>query len=112
MAFRFPPDFLSLDEVASLSQKGVVARVINGVSEDIGTATFGDIWPVAGTRTWLQNQERLRIISDDAADDATGLGAQSVLIEGLNIGGIEIQETLVTAGTSFSALTTQFFFRM
>ena len=82
MAVRFPPDFLSLDEVASLSRRGVTARVVNGVSEEIGTSTFGDIWPIAGTRTWLQTPERLRVISDDAADDAAGLPSKMSMSRG------------------------------
>ena len=56
---------------------------------------------------------RLRIkAGGNAADTASGAGARSVRLWGLNASGDEIVETLATAGASASALTTNSFIRL
>ena len=48
----------------------------------------------------------------DANDTAAGSGARSVLLQGLDETGAEVTETLATAGTSASAVTTTTFMRL
>jgi hypothetical protein len=70
---------------------------------------FGGLWQtpqVAGATT-------LRIkAGGDAADDAGGVGAREILLQGIDEAGNEIFETLATNGISASASTSQTFLRL
>jgi hypothetical protein len=61
-----------------------------------------------GDHTILTANTSLEIISGDAQDNATGTGARSVTIEGLDAAGNEISDTVVPTGLSAKAITTQF----
>jgi len=110
--FRFPPEILTAFQLAGVGRAGLTQQIGNGLCEVVSNAVFTDIWEPGGVRPWLQAAERLRIFSDNANDTAAGSGAQAVLLEGLNVNGARIVETLPTAGLSVSALTTLQFFRL
>jgi len=63
--------------------------------------------PQAGAATALRIKA-----GGDAADTATGAGARSVRLYGLNALGDEVEEVLATAGASASAATTNTFIRL
>jgi len=54
----------------------------------------------------------LRVKAGDVADTAAGAGAQAVTLIGLDQTGTEVTETLATAGTSASAVSTNTFMRL
>ena len=67
--------------------------------------------------TWLQAATTVRVkAGGDAADDGTssplGAGAQAVTIQGLDATGVQVTETVTTAGTAASAYTTTEFIRV
>lgn len=75
-----------------------------GYRTGIGTSTEDIRFGGAARIYWPLAAEKLRIKSGgDAADDAAGTGAQSVIIYGLDDDGNEISETLTTAGVVASA---------
>lgn len=70
--------------------------------------TPGGIWltpQVAGATT-------LRVKAGNVNDTAAGSGARSVTVIGLDETGVEVEETLATAGTSASAATSATFIRL
>jgi len=99
-----------LIEGASLVHKfGRNPAVPNGSWEGVlqATAQF----------TWLQTATTVRVkAGGDAADDGTssplGAGAHTVTIQGLDATGVEVTETVTTAGTAASAFTTTEFLRV
>ena len=110
--FRFPPEVLTAFQLAGAGRAGLTQQIGNGLCEVVSNTVFTDIWEPGGVRPWLQAPERLRVTSDSADDTAAGTGALAILLEGLDVTGVNIVETLATAGLSASALTTQSFFRL
>jgi hypothetical protein len=78
-----------------------------GSNPNIGT-TPEDIWAAGGLYNWLPTATTLEILTLDAADDAAGLGAQMLLIRGLDENFDEVNEviSLVGAGVSLPSVTT------
>jgi len=74
-------------------------------------AAWEDVWIRGGTYAWPTAATQLRISSSTAADTSTGLGAQTVTLEGLDANFVPITETVDLAGVS-TAVTTQSFIRM
>ena len=54
----------------------------------------------------------VRIKAGNAADDAAGVGAQSIFINGINDSGVETTEEKATAGAAASTATTALFWRV
>jgi len=80
----------------------------------ITTGTGADIWSPGGDYTgWIQTAVAVRIkAGGDAADDAAGAGAQSVLISGLDQDWAPATDVVATAGASASLPTTTTFIRV
>jgi len=110
--FRFPPEILTAFQLAGAGRAGLTQQIGNGLCDVVSNTVFTDIWEPGGIRPWLQAPERLQITSDSADDTAAGTGAQGILLEGLDVAGAPIVETIATAGLAVSALTTQSFFRL
>lgn len=75
-------------------------RVIHkyGHNLDVNSA-FETVWNSGGTYSYLDNATILKISSDDAKDDNVGgVGARTVLIQGLNANYKEIEETVELDG--------------
>jgi len=83
-----------------------------GSNEAVGTSYV----PVANGGFYRTPQPaaatKLRIKAGDIVDTAAGAGAREVTLIGLDETGAEVTETLATAGTSASALTTATFIRL
>jgi len=71
-----------------------------------------DIWIVSGIYVWLQAPVTLEAISGSANDDASGTGARTIVLHGLDGNWDEIDEEIIMNGTSVTASTTQTFIRI
>lgn len=81
-----------------------------GSNANVGT-TLQDIWEEGGIITWMSVAEQISVISSDTVNDiATGNGARSVLILGLDDNFNEITETISLLSTP--VLTTKSFRRI
>lgn len=74
------------------------------------SSSFQSLWPLSGTIVWPTAAGQVSIVSSDAGDTAAGLGAQAVLIRGLDANLDPISEVVPLSGTS-PALSVQEFFR-
>lgn len=105
----------SSDWALDVSKGLVPGHVVNvkfGYNESVGT-TFVPISAGGIYRTpQVSAATQLRVKAGDANDTAAGSGARSVFIQGLNALGEEVSETLVTAGTSASANSTNSYIRL
>lgn len=83
-----------------------------GSNQDIGT-TEEDIWYSGGNYPWPLVAETIRVrVGGNVADDSGGVGAQKVVVEGLDTNFSEISEELTLAGASASAVSTLLFRRI
>jgi hypothetical protein len=84
-------------------QRGICADAqemdIYGRNPDIGT-TEEDIWAAGGTKTLLDSASNIRFVSTSVNDDATGSGARTGLLTGLDEFYNEISETIILDGTT------------
>lgn len=87
------------------------ANFIFGTNRNIST-TEEDIWEEGGIYNWLSSATTLEIVSIDVADDIAGLGAQAVVILGLDANFDEIQEVVLMNGAGTSGATTNLFLRV
>lgn len=80
-----------------------------GYNDTVPNGSWADIWsygPTDATYNWPVTAETLRIrAGGNAADDAAGVGAQSISIMYYDSTWAEVTETLVTAGAGASAAT-------
>lgn len=84
-----------------------------GRNDDVGTSFVPVAMGAAFPTPQAASATTLRIkAGGDAADTAAGVGAQSVLLQGLDETGAEITEELATAGASASATTAATFMRL
>lgn len=72
---------------------------ILGFHESLGTS-WEDISPFGGDVMWATGAAKVAISSTDAADDAAGLGLQSVEVHGLSVTGADQDEVIATSGTT------------
>jgi hypothetical protein len=88
--------------------------IFSGTNTGISTS-FEDVWTYGGTAAfyWAQTAAAVRIqAGGNAADDAAGAGARSILVVGLDENWAEATEVITTAGTSASSYTTTTFIRV
>lgn len=79
----------------------------------VGTGAFEGIWGTGGTFNWLTAAAAVRIkTGGNAADAAAGLGARSVMVEGLDENFNLASELLVTNGVAMSDPTVVTFIRV
>jgi len=113
IAFRLPPrDRFSAIEEAALQREGLRSLTGIGFSAQVGTMSFSDLWESGGIRPWLQAAESLICVSDNENDTGAGSGARTVLLEGLDLTGLPIQELVTLNGTTPTTPTTLAFFRL
>lgn len=82
---------------------GTVDQEISALGTTITTAPFGN-WPAAAAG--------VIIVSDDAADNATGIGARSIVIRGLDANWEEVTATVTPLGLTPTTVTAQTFIRI
>ena len=107
---KFFPEYWLGIPTGEISGTSVVHKF--GRNDAVGTsyvpvamgAAYQTLQPAAATT--------LRIKAGDANDTAAGSGAQEITIQGLDETGTEVVETLATAGTSASAVTSATFIRL
>ncbi len=80
-----------------------------GHNTTVPNGSYADIWsygPSDASYNWPVTAETFRIkAGGNTADDAAGLGAQSIQIVYLDSTGVQVQEQLATAGASESSAT-------
>ena len=88
-----------------------------GLNPDIPNGAWGGVLQATTQFTWQTAATTVRIkAGGNAADDGTssplGAGAQTVTIQGLDINGAAVSETIITAGAGASASTVTEYFRV
>jgi len=75
-----------------------------GSNDSVGT-TKEDIWPLGGSMAWMTSAEKLTLVSSDTTNDiASGSGARSVKIIGLDNNFNEVSETISLASTAVTTI--------
>lgn len=83
-----------------------------GENPSVGTVQEG-VWSQGGPFNWLEAPESVRVAAGgDVADDAAGIGARGVVVEGICASLKIVRETIPTAGVSASVETTTKFWRV
>jgi hypothetical protein len=83
-----------------------------GFVVDPAVGVWTDVWANGGAYTFPKNAQKIRVISSSAQDGPGGTGARSVVVQGLDENFDQIEEEIITNGTSLSSLTSQKFFRV
>lgn len=78
-----------------------------GRNPDVDSGTDEDIWSSGGDYPFNAVDAQTELLSDNAADTAAGIGAQSVTVTGLS-GGVITQETVATNGVAAVILANQY----
>lgn len=104
----FPTDWLNASAGGYLADWFAVNKF--GSNNSVGT-TAVEIWEPSSAAPYVTTAVQLEVISTSADDTAGGVGAQAVLVEGVNSLGALITETIATNGLSASAASTKYFFR-
>jgi hypothetical protein len=81
-----------------------------GLNDDVGTS-IEDVWTPGGTYSYFAAAEKLKVSSSDADDDATGSGAQTVEIQGLDKDH-QFQSEVITMSTGASVQTQYAYLRV
>jgi len=82
-----------------------------GHNPAVGNSNYEEVWNGGGTYPWSAAAERVNIRSTESNDNATGTGARTVRLFGLDASYSEITEDITLNGTT-NVLTTQSFLRM
>lgn len=81
-----------------------------GNNPDVDLATLPeDVWTGGGQYPWMTASTALEIVSTSVNDAAAGTGARTVLIQGLDINYVEVNQTVTLNGTTPVAVPTQLF---
>ena len=89
---------------------GKTSGLFFGRNETVGTSSE-DIWIGGGDYSFLTGATTLEIISNNAQDDDTGLGARTVLINGLDGSCVEQSEVISLTGSG-TVTTTNSYLRL
>jgi hypothetical protein len=79
-----------------------------GRNPDIDKSAAEDIWSAGGTYAWPTAAATLETVSSSALDSATGIGARTLVLEGLDNAFAEISETVTLNGTTAVPSTKQY----
>lgn len=101
--------YISLDTVLGRAAEGRTIRV-NGWNE--GSSSNWEQASFGGLSYFPSSAVAIRVLSNNANDDAAGSGARTVRVEGLDANGAEVSETVSLVGSSYSSYTTQTFLRV
>jgi hypothetical protein len=85
-----------------------VAALGNNPDVDSGTIPE-DIWSGGGLYPWMTAATSLEIVSSSASDSSAGVGARTVVINGLDINYVEVSQTITLNGLAAVAIPTQLF---
>lgn len=78
---------------------------VHKYGKDTGIAsTYGDVWNYAGNITFLSSTTTLSAVSTNAADNGAGLGARTLVVQGVDGNFQEYKETITLSGTTPVAL--------
>ena len=81
-----------------------------GNNPDTDAATVPeDVWTGGGVYPWLTAATSLEIVSSSASDTAAGVGARSVIINGLDINYVEQSDTMTMNGLTAVAVPRQYY---
>ncbi len=86
--------------------------IVNGFIPKSLNKELEDIWEEGGDYNFLTTASTLEIVSNDNDDDIAGIGAQSVILYGLDTNWDEIEEVVDLVGNGTSVPTTQLFIRL
>lgn len=78
-----------------------------GVNNNISTGSE-DLWTNGGLYTFPSSAEQLDVTSSSALDNSSGTGARSIIIRGLDSNYDQIEETVITNGTTKSTSIASF----
>ncbi len=107
----FTRDYLIEVQRGNISGVTVVHKF--GRNDAVASATWEGIGLLSEPFTFLTGATTVKIkAGGHANDDASGSGAQSVLLVGLDSNGNEVEETLITAGAAESADSNTSFWRV
>ena len=95
-----------LDFSSALTTDISIVQMVAG-NGSVGTS-FEDIWVNGGDYNFLTAASTLEIVSSSANDTAAGVGARSIVLDGLNASGNVISETVATNGGTTAATTNSF----
>lgn len=84
-------------------------RRISALGNNPDTAAPEDIWTGGGTYPWMTASTSLEILSASANDTALGTGARTVLIQGLDINYVEVNQVISMNGVTPVAIPTSIF---
>ena len=70
-----------------------------GQNPEIGIGTAADIWGAGGVKTDLTVESKLSLVSDEITDTPAGVGAWSILIQGICADLCEHSEVVILDGT-------------
>lgn len=73
---------------------------INGLNPDIDAGAKEDVWSAGGIFQFLPSPDFIDLVSDSTDDTVGGIGAQQVLVNGLDELGIETSEILSLDGVT------------
>lgn len=102
-----------LAKVAMLELAAPEIRLVRkfGKSASLTADTEADIWAEGGTKTLVTTAATLSIVSTSTSDTSAGVGAQYVLVDGLDAN-FEPQQALVAMNGTTPVVTTETFIRI
>lgn len=80
-----------------------------GNNPDVDTGGIEDVWSGGGAYPWMTGSTSLEIVSDSANDAASGTGARTVTVNGLDANYIQVSQTVTLNGLAAVSLPTQLF---
>lgn len=104
-------DFQNRDDLVALGlvvNERRVALYGNNTVIDAGSVPE-DIWPNGGAYPWMTAATSLEVVSSSASDTSDGVGARTLILNGLDINYNEISALITMNGITPVAIPTQFF---
>lgn len=105
------PKGMDFDTAVGLNLVPGVRRVTAlGNNPDIDQGTLPeDIWSFGGPYNWLTTSSSLEVVSSSTSDTSAGVGARTMLLQGLDANYLEVSQTITLNGTTPVAIPTQLF---
>lgn len=90
--------------------KGYTRVAAFGFNPDIDTSSVPeDVWTGGGLYPWMSASTNLEIVSTNLNDSATGTGARTILVSGLDANYVAVTQAITLNGTTAVALVTPLF---
>ena len=102
MSFKNIADYRNFNfEVARKTFKGQIDTIhVSAYQLENAINTETDVWANATSLSWLDAETTFSVVSTDATDTDGGVGAQTVIIVGLDYGLNQISESVTLSGTT------------